>query len=57
MLLCLAHVDEEPSIKQSVSVTPLLSASELRRTENEARREAMRSKRKTAVGKIGEYAF
>lgn len=48
------HVDDEPSITQPVSVVPSLSASELRRKENEAKREAMRSKRKTAVGKIGE---
>ena len=50
------HVDEEPSITQPISAVPSLSASELRRKENEARQEAMRSKRKTAMGKIGEYA-
>ena len=56
IMLCilLAHMDEEPSIIQPVSVAPLLSASELRQKENEARREAMRNKKKTAVGKIGE---
>lgn len=52
-LLCSAHVDEEPSITQPVGVTPSLSASELRRKENEAKREAMRNK-KTTIGKIGK---
>lgn len=52
--ISLAHVDEEPSIIQPVSVAPSLSASELRRKENEAKREAIRNKKKSAVGKIGK---
>lgn len=46
--------DDESSTTQPVNITPLLSASELRRKENEAKREAMRNKKKTAIGKIGE---